>query len=50
MEDFGNGNFVVSIDPPAGPQAKPKLAYTIKRSANYVPTPIAVDGLAFFLE
>lgn len=45
----GGGNFVVAIDPPAGaPQVKPKLAYTIKRSANYVPTPIAVDDLAFF--
>jgi outer membrane protein assembly factor BamB len=41
----GGGNFIVAIDPS---QEKPKLAYEIRRSANYVPTPIAVGNLAFF--
>jgi outer membrane protein assembly factor BamB len=41
----GGGNFIVAIDPS---QEKAKLAYEIRRSANYVPTPIAVGDLAFF--
>ncbi|MBT5925433.1 MAG: PQQ-like beta-propeller repeat protein [Verrucomicrobia bacterium] len=45
----GGGNFVVAVEPPSdGSNEQPKLAYEIRRSANYVPTPIAVGDLAFF--
>ncbi|MDA0750000.1 MAG: PQQ-binding-like beta-propeller repeat protein [Verrucomicrobia bacterium] len=45
----GGGNFVVAIEPPSGTtSSEPKLAYELRRQANYVPTPIAVGDLAFF--
>ncbi|MDA7618602.1 PQQ-like beta-propeller repeat protein [Verrucomicrobia bacterium] len=45
----GGGNYVVAVDPPdhtLGQQVE--LAYAIRHSANYVPTPIAVGELVFF--
>ena len=45
----GGGNYIVAIEPPNDPSVnKPKLSYEIRRSANYVPTPVAVGDLAFF--
>lgn len=45
----GGGNFIVAIDPPVGSALQtPRLAYEIRKQANYVPTPIAVGDLAFF--
>ncbi|RME93615.1 MAG: hypothetical protein D6766_07885, partial [Verrucomicrobia bacterium] len=43
----GGGNYVVALRPPKTPAARPEIAWTIRRSAPYVPTPIAVDGLLF---
>jgi outer membrane protein assembly factor BamB len=39
----GGGNYLVAIRPGKSATEKPEMAYQIK-SANYVPTPIAVDG------
>jgi len=45
----GGGNFIVAVNPPEAPQSQEaKLAFEIRRSANYVPSPIAVGDLAFF--
>ncbi|HVR36566.1 MAG TPA: PQQ-binding-like beta-propeller repeat protein, partial [Methylomirabilota bacterium] len=43
----GGGNYVVAIRPPAGNDLQPQLAYEIRRSAPYVPTPVAVGELLF---
>lgn len=43
----GGGNYVVALHPPAGPQAQPRIAYTIRRSAPYVPTPVALGNRVF---
>jgi outer membrane protein assembly factor BamB len=44
----GGGNKVVAIKAPAGnSSAKPQVAYEIKKSASYVPTPVIMNGLAW---
>lgn len=44
----GGGNYVVAVRPGSIDGAiKPELAYKITKSAPYVPTPIASDGLLF---
>ena len=42
----GGGNYVVAIRPGDG-EKKPELAYEIRRSAPYVPTPVSVGDLLF---
>ena len=45
----GGGNYVVAVVPPTDmKEDKAQLAYEIRRSANYVPTPIAVKDCIFF--
>lgn len=41
----GGGNFVVAIQPGKAPEMK----YKVDRNANYVPTPVAFDGLLFLV-
>lgn len=44
----GGGNYVVAVKPPDRAAAIPAAkVYTIDRSAPYVPTPIALNGLLF---
>jgi outer membrane protein assembly factor BamB len=43
----GGGNYVVALRPPAQPGAKPAAAYEVRKSAPYVPTPLAVGPLLF---
>jgi outer membrane protein assembly factor BamB len=42
----GGGNFVTAVNLATG---KPSLAYNIRKSAPYVPTPVTRDGLAWLL-
>lgn len=44
----GGGNYVVALRPPETPGGEPEIVWTIRRSAPYVPTPIAVGGRLFF--
>jgi outer membrane protein assembly factor BamB len=41
------GNYVVALRPPQSPGAAPTVAYEIRRSAPYVPTPLALGDLLF---
>lgn len=41
----GGGNFVVAVSP----GKEPKMKYKVDRNANYVPTPVAVDGMIFLV-
>lgn len=41
------GNYLVALRPPERPGGKPVVAYEVRRSAPYVPTSLAVDGLLF---
>src|SRR6185369_11617441 len=41
------GNFVIAIHPGESAGKAPSLAYTIRKSAPYVPTSICVGGLLF---
>ena len=43
----GGGNYVAALRPPARAGETPTLAYQIRRSAPYVPTPIVVGELLF---
>ncbi len=43
----GGGNYVVALRPPDQPGAAPEVAWTLRRSAPYVPTPLAVGRLLF---
>jgi outer membrane protein assembly factor BamB len=43
----GGGNYVVALRPPDKPGAEPKAVYEVRRSAPYVPTPVALDELLF---
>lgn len=43
----GGGMYAVAIKPPARAGQRPELAYQVRRSAPYVPTPIGSDGLLF---
>jgi len=43
----GGGNYVAAVRPPSSPGAKPELAYTIRKSAPYVPTSVALGNLLF---
>jgi outer membrane protein assembly factor BamB len=44
----GGGNFVVAVRPgDKGANRPPEVAYTLKRSASYVPTSVFVDGRLF---
>lgn len=43
----GGGNYLVALRPPARPGAKPEVAYEVRRSAPYVPTPLSLGALAF---
>ena len=43
----GGGNYVVAVRPPTKAGEKPTIAYKIKRSAPYVPTPVAYGDLVF---
>ena len=45
----GGGNYVVALNPPNASSAnKVELAYEIRRSANYVPTPLALGDIVYF--
>jgi outer membrane protein assembly factor BamB len=37
----GGGNYVIAVEPPAGGEGVARIKYDIRRSAPYVPTPIA---------
>jgi len=41
------GNYVVAVRPPKEAGGKPELAFEVRRSAPYVPSPIAVGDLLF---
>jgi outer membrane protein assembly factor BamB len=43
----GGGNYVVALRPPAQSGAAPEVAWQIRRSAPYVPTPLALGKLLF---
>lgn len=43
----GGGNYLVAIHPPLRESDAPRVAYEIRRSAPYVPTPVAVGDLVF---
>jgi outer membrane protein assembly factor BamB len=43
----GGGNYVVALRPPTNPGDKPAVAYTIRKSASYVPTPLVLGDLLF---
>jgi outer membrane protein assembly factor BamB len=43
----GGGNYLVALRPPARVGEKPALAYEVRRSAPYVPTPLALGPLLF---
>lgn len=43
----GGGNYLVAIQPPVRAGDAPRVVYHIRRSAPYVPTPVAVGDLVF---
>lgn len=43
----GGGNYVVALHPPSGPQTPARVTYTVRRSAPYVPTPVALGNRVF---
>lgn len=43
----GGGNYIIAVRPPGSGNARAELAYEIRRSANYVPTPIAVGNRVY---
>lgn len=43
----GGGNYLVAVEPPGDAGGPPRTVYEIRRSAPYVPTPLAVGGLVF---
>ena len=43
----GGGNYVVALRPPAQPGGKAEVAYELRKSAPYVPTPLALGPLLF---
>lgn len=43
----GGGNYVVALRPPAKPGDEPTPAYEVRKSAPYVPTPLALGELLF---
>jgi outer membrane protein assembly factor BamB len=43
----GGGNYVVALRPPTAPGSLPTIAYQVRKSAPYVPTPLALGELLF---
>lgn len=43
----GGGNYVAAVRPPAAGGTQAELVYTMRKSAPYVPTSVAVGGLLF---
>lgn len=43
----GGGNYVVALEPPTAAGGRPSEVWRIRRSAPYVPTPLALDDLLF---
>jgi outer membrane protein assembly factor BamB len=43
----GGGNYVVAIDPPANGHGDARVIYEVKKSAPYVPAPLAYGDLVF---
>lgn len=43
----GGGGYVAAVRPPAGTGDEPELVYTVKESAPYCPTLVALDDLLF---
>jgi outer membrane protein assembly factor BamB len=43
----GGGNYLVTVRPPGRASDAPRVVYEIRRSAPYVPTPVASGGLVF---
>jgi len=43
----GGGNYVVAIEPPASGHGKATVKYEVKKSAPYVPAPLAYGDLVF---
>lgn len=47
--DGNSGFFIAAIKPPATRDDQPAIAYQIRKSAPYVPTPVAKDNLLFLV-
>jgi outer membrane protein assembly factor BamB len=43
----GGGNYVIAVRPPTDGTTVAKVAYEVRKSAPYVPSPIAYNGLLF---
>ena len=46
----GGGNYIVAVTPPTSGKGQPKLEYTIRKAAPYVPTSVAHQGLLYHVD